>query len=269
MRTGDYYTDGYHRVRFYHERGILPVLPTREQMRAGIYSYSAHRVVQFKMKRMVRQLRSRVAIKPMARQGAGLQVEATGDTFEPYRGYEELGPLGRALATPMVRGIVLSVLCPEYSVGGRGLCVGTHLIVNHLLYLPHVDIGALWDLQLLHPDPGGLDLLEERLEVAATQRGRAGKLYHTVAAAGGDVELWYRTLAALIPRIRQFDYPDATGEPMFIEFVERCSHLGPREMKFFRNHDVLQPYPEIEWPRPSRLNLPQAPRAVVVGARAS
>ena len=49
--------------------------------------------------------------------------------------------------------------------------------VNHLLYIPHTALGATWDLQLLVADPGGLDLAEERIEIACNATGLRGRVY--------------------------------------------------------------------------------------------
>jgi hypothetical protein len=246
VRLSDVWTDGLHRARFYFHHGLLDVMPTRDQLAAGIAERSKWRRAKFKVYRL--WSKRSFLLKPYVRQGKGVFVEEPKEPMAGrYTSFRDLRWYHKALSAPAVRGAYLTVLCPEYLLAGYGVAVGKNLIVNHLLYIPHIDIGATWDLQLLQADPGGLDLLERRLEQARSRRGARGKLCRLLAESGGDAERWYATLAELTPRARRFDYAPFLGEPTFVDFLKLCAEIDPRHFGFFKTHSILDPHPEIDW----------------------
>jgi hypothetical protein len=62
---------------------------------------------------------------------------------------------------------------------------------------------ALWDLQIIHADEGGLEQLERELELAVTNRRLKYQFYRAMIQ---DLS-YYDHLYDLIPRVRRFDYP--------------------------------------------------------------
>jgi len=248
MRLANYRTSGMHRVAFYYERGLIPALPTPEQINIGIRSKGLRGKLRYWRDALNEHLERGQMASAIARHGDGLYADAP-TTAEGYESFEEFPLLKRLLSVPLVRGPVLAMVCPEYALAGRGLRVGTNLIVNHLLYLPHIYIGPTWDLQLLAPDPGGLDLLEERLKIARKGTGFQGQLYRAVAEAGGDIELWFDTLANVIPGCRRLEFPEYRHEPTLLEFFQRCGELEPRDYEHFCTHSILNEYAQMGWPR--------------------
>jgi hypothetical protein len=256
MRLSDYWTDGAHRVAFYYEHGFIPAMPTPTQIRVGMSSLAVPNKLRQWIRTIARQLRDRSFARQVVRHGSGLYMDRAA-VSATYEGFDRLPVYKRLLSVPAVRGPVLALLCPEYVFAGRGLHIGTNLIVNHLLYLPHIGIGPVWDLQLVTPDPGGLDRLEERLAIARAGRGLRGRLYRLVGEAGGDVEVWYPTLESLIPACRRLEFPESHHEPTLVEFLYRCAELEPRDYEYFRTRSVVKPHPRIGWPRSP---LPPPPR---------
>ena len=259
MKLSEIKTDGHHRVRFFHERGLVPVMPTPEQLYVGLtVPKRLHRAIYHGVLRIRARFRDRILVRPVARTGkalylansdeilAGRQDEMAAETFDSMR------LRGRLLSVPLLRGAALGVLCPEYLLAGFGLQCGRNLIVNHLLYLPHIGVGPTWDLQLIHADPGGLDWLEQRLAIARARDTFRGRLYYDVAQAGGDVDGWYDTLEKIIPAARHFEYPNMEeGEVTFVEALNRCAALEPHHMEHFRanpHKTVMGNHPEIPWP---------------------
>jgi len=247
-----------HRVRFFHEHGLVPVMPTKEQIQVGFFvPRRLHRLFYFGLVRLTRRIKSMTLTKPEARGGKALYLantigEGEGQEEDAAREtFESLGIVGKLVSVPLVRGLVLGVLCPEYLLAGFGMTCGRNLITNHLLYLPHIGIGPTWDLQLLQGDPGGLDWLEERLELARERDGFRGKLYYNVARSGGDVDAWYTTLGTIVADARRFEYHAMPGtEITFVQHLNLCARLEPSELSWFRAHpetSIRVAQQEIGW----------------------
>ena len=104
---------------------------------------------------------------------------------------------------------------PWNPVAGTGLTMPLKPLISHVLHTPHEL--ALWDLQIIHADEGGLDQLERELALAATNRRLTYRFYRAMIQ---DLS-YYDHLYDLIPRVRRFDYPPPppTHGPLGVNLV--------------------------------------------------
>jgi len=91
---------------------------------------------------------------------------------------------------------------PWNVVPTTGLEIPAKYLIAHLLHTPHPT--ALWDVQVLHPDPGALDDLERGIEACAAGRWVRWRLFRAMAPRPG----YFEYLASLVQRVRRFDYPE-------------------------------------------------------------
>ena len=296
----------WHRVEFYYEHGLIPVMPTPEQFAAGC---SHNRLASELRRKLVPNLKRVFSKEAWIRSapvssnpgevvvGGTMYRSAHGwerrddatlavDLDEKFRpGIESL--LARLADVDILRAVIIHAVVPEALTGGLGFQISTSHIVNHLLMSPHPSEHAVWDLQLIQPDPGGLDLFECRLDAARTGRGLRGKalrslgtvrgqgghLYELVryedpqtgrvsyvdatAAEGGEVlttrqqwDEWYDHVGETIARARRFEYEDCKyPAPSVPEFLNLCAQLTPDDFEFFRDKKIFRSHPEIDWPR--------------------
>jgi hypothetical protein len=90
---------------------------------------------------------------------------------------------------------------PIDPIGGTGLTIPRKNLISHILHPPHHS--ALWDVQIVHADEGGLDELERELEETVTGRGLKPHVYRAMTQRMA----YYPHLRDLLPRVRRFDYP--------------------------------------------------------------
>jgi hypothetical protein len=90
---------------------------------------------------------------------------------------------------------------PWNAVSGTGLTVPLKNLISHVVHAPHPT--ALWDVQIIHADEGGLDQLEREIELAATGRGLKPRIYRALTQHIS----YYDYLRDLVPQVRRFDYP--------------------------------------------------------------
>jgi hypothetical protein len=90
---------------------------------------------------------------------------------------------------------------PVDAVATTGLTIPLKSLISHVCHEPHYT--ALWDVQIIHGDEGGLDQLEREIELAATGRGLKPRLYRAMTQSSS----YYDYLRDLVPRVRRFDYP--------------------------------------------------------------
>lgn len=84
---------------------------------------------------------------------------------------------------PLVEQVLLNIPC-KY-------------LISHVLHTPHYT--ALWDVQIIYADEGGLD----QLEYDTTGRGPKRYLYRAMTQSTS----YYNHLRDLVPQVRRFDYP--------------------------------------------------------------
>ena len=118
-----------------------------------------------------------------------------------------------------------SVCNPWELIPAAGLNASTGCVISHILQTPHPS-PALWDLQVIHPDEGGLDRLERRVDEALLGRSAAARINRAL----GSRPRQFEELKELIPRVRRFDYPpqaDGTEEKFLslVGFLRYASEL--------------------------------------------
>jgi hypothetical protein len=178
------------------------VLPSLEQFRAACRSARLARVLRERMGPFTRRLFSAQAFRRAARtstEPSEVVAEATIYRFregrpaapapiEPRAAASEpaeaLPPLDALLARmneiDALRAILMHGVVPVATLAGLGLRVPPAITANHLLAAPHPCEKAVWDIQLLHAEPGGLELLEARVEEARRAKTVLGKLLRTL-----------------------------------------------------------------------------------------
>jgi hypothetical protein len=109
---------------------------------------------------------------------------------------------------------------PWNAVAGTGLTMPLKPLISHVLHTPHEL--ALWDLQIIHADEGGLEQLERELELAVSNRSLKYQFYRAMI----QDRSYYDHLYDLIPRVRRFDYPPPlpTHGPLGVNLVAFLNH---------------------------------------------
>jgi hypothetical protein len=104
---------------------------------------------------------------------------------------------------------------PWHATTTSGLNVPLKHLIEHVIHAPAPS--SLWDVQLIHPDPGGLDQLESAIESAVNGSGMKSRIYRALVQ---DLD-YYDYLRDLVTRVRRFDYPPpALGyKPIFENLV--------------------------------------------------
>ena len=100
-----------------------------------------------------------------------------------------------------VRFALMTCYNPWNAIPSTGLSTPMKYLVSHVVHAPHPT--ALWDVQIIHADEGGIDLLAKEVQRAKTGRGLTPRIYRALAQRPG----YYEYLENLIPRVRRFDYP--------------------------------------------------------------
>ena len=114
------------------------------------------------------------------------------------------------------------VFNPWVVVPTMGLNIPVKLHLAHILQTDH-DL-PLWDLQIIHPDPGALDELERQVEATRAGLGPRARLNRAIASSPG----YFDYLKDLIPRIRRFDYPAVPKglNPLGVNLVSFLNHAA-------------------------------------------
>jgi hypothetical protein len=105
---------------------------------------------------------------------------------------------------------------PWNAIPGSGLTVPLKNLISHVVHAPHPT--ALWDVQIIHADAGGLDQLAREIELTATGDGLKPRIYRALTQ---DMS-YYDYLRDLVPRVRRFDYPPPTPgfNPVYENLVD-------------------------------------------------
>jgi len=109
---------------------------------------------------------------------------------------------------------------PGNAIPGTGLTIPCKNLISHVVHAPHPT--ALWDVQIIHADEGGLDQLEREINLAATGRSLKPRIYRALTQDSS----YYDYLRDLVPRVRRFDYPPPPPgfNPVFENFVRFLQH---------------------------------------------
>ncbi len=119
----------------------------------------------------------------------------------------------------------LTVQCvfnPWTPIPTTGLNIPPRYLISHVVHSPHPS--ALWDIQILHPDPGALDELGRQIELADKSPGLRWRTYRAMAQRAG----YYDYLRGLVERIRRFDYPPSPPgfDPILENLVKFLNHAA-------------------------------------------
>ena len=220
--------DPWPRIEFYVRHGLVQKMPTAQQLKQvsklNVYKgggmterlryYAMHPLNLFPTQAKIQALQRRrmrsakdTAESEKAQRSGTLSVHQSGNNkmhaLEPFSDRLlkmacQFSPLRFAIAcyfNPYGWAV------PWNAVAGTGLTMPLKPLISHVLHTPH-DL-ALWDLQIIHADEGGLDQLERELDLAVTSRRLKYRFYQAMIQ---DLS-YYNHLHDLIPRVRQFDYP--------------------------------------------------------------
>lgn len=227
MLTG---VDPLPRVQFYVDQGLVSALPTPEQLRragaandqagAGVGEriryYLKHPLDLFPTANKKRRLRKPNSV--IAQEGLGLVgtpdenkiYETQSATLTDADAFDRF--LRQVFLWSPPRFLVQCIYNPYNALKSDGLAIPSKYLISHILHAPHPS--ALWDVMLLHPDPGALDELAAELERARSSRRLRYRVYRAMAQREG----YYDYLGGLIDRVRRFDYPPPT--PGFVPRFE-------------------------------------------------
>jgi hypothetical protein len=106
---------------------------------------------------------------------------------------------------------------PWNAIPGTGLTIPLANLISLVLHAPHPT--ALWDVQIIQADEGGLDQLERELELTMTGRGFKPRIYRALTQDSS----YYDYLRELVPRVRRYDYPPSP--PGFNPIFENLIHF--------------------------------------------
>ena len=217
MRTG---VDPWPRIEFYVRNGLVKAMPTTEQLRKAssrnayattpverLNYYIRHPLHLLPTEAKRRQLR-RVAFKTVAEShdSQGTAVATAGrDTGNGIANKVPHLLTDRILSytfqfTP-ARFAVQCYFNPWNATTGTGLNVPLKYLIEHVVHAPAPS--SLWDVQIIHPDAGGLDRLEREIEWVANGSGMKSRIYRALVQ---DTD-YYDYLRDLVTRVRRFDYP--------------------------------------------------------------
>jgi hypothetical protein len=204
------------RIEFYVRQGLVPRAPTDAQLakaflairdKVGVLGqmkyYSKHPLMIFPTARKRAALRQ--PITEMARDGYEAPHQVAVDAVA--RDAASKPALDRALERLFLfspaRFAAQCAFNPWAAIPSSGLNVPRGFLISHILHTTHPP-PAIWDMQVLHGDEGGLDELAARLERALRGEG----LRSRVDRALGCREGYFDYLREWIPRIQRFDYPE-------------------------------------------------------------
>jgi hypothetical protein len=228
---GKWRDKGYHRAVWCYEQGLISKLPSRAQFDAGCAHMRLGRAIVTRSRPLLRQLLNKQAFRPAGMtvpDAAEISLEATKNSAgrlhrvsgaetelkaQELRAdrFEGLGAVDRIIARmneiDVLRASLVHTIVPCASYAGLGFMIDASYIANHLLYAPHPCEQAVWDLQLLQPESGGLELFEQRIEEAREAKTLRGKILRTLGtrrvARGHRFELVRTT--------------DATGQVRYVD----------------------------------------------------
>ena len=222
-----YGVDPWQRIEFYVRHGLVPKMPTATQLRQvsklNVYKgggmterlrYYARHPLNLFPTQTKRQALQRMRMRSANDTAAATKVPASALAVpQSYNNNTDaLKPVsGRLLNTAcQFSPLRFAIACyfnphgwsvPWDAVTGTGLTMPLKSLISHVLHTPH-DL-ALWDLQIIHADEGGLDQLERELTLAVADRRLKYRIYRAMIQ---DLS-YYDHLHDLIPRVRRFDYP--------------------------------------------------------------
>lgn len=218
------------RIEFYVRNGLIPHSPTEEQLAAAtrkvlmtvgvaerLAFYAKHPLQLFPTARKAR--RADIPIKEIISKGAAVAIhdaECSGSrsiSWEADPFFDRM--LKWTLLFPPARLVTRFVFNPWVIVPTTGLNIPVKLHIVHLLQTDHNF--PLWDLQIIHSDPGALDELERQVDATLAGIGLKARLNRALATCPG----YFEFLKEQIQRVRRFDYPPVPRDlgPITVDLV--------------------------------------------------
>jgi hypothetical protein len=210
------YVDPWPRIDFYVRHGLVANRPTPEQLReASKLNFEGFGVAE-RMRHYMRHpeqilFPTKKRKQALLRTPIPVMAGASTVTLEDGRSGEtqDIPLVDRALRTiyqfPALRFVTSCCFNPYFwpvdAVAGTGLTIPLRFLISHVCHVPHYT--ALWDVQVIHADEGGLDQLEREIELTMTGRGLKPRLYRAMTQSMS----YYESLRELLPRVRRFEYP--------------------------------------------------------------
>lgn len=234
LRIPFLWTDHRPRIEFYVREGLIPRAPSESQLaravagmkyQAGVLGqlifYSKHPALLFPT-----AAKQKFVDNP---RGGGDQTPRVEATAEVTRKRAEAPALDRFLNRLFLfspaRFLAKSYFNPWETIPSSGFNTPAWCLIAHTLQTTHPPPG-IWDIQVLHPDPGALDELERQVENSLRGQGLRARVNRALGCQPDHFE----DLKDLIPRIRRFDYPavpDGVEERMenVVSFLQYAGEL--------------------------------------------
>jgi hypothetical protein len=221
------------RIEFYVRHGLVARMPSESQLRAAsrlnLYGAGVVERVRYYARHPLDLMPTAGKKRSLAQSnmdiaGRGTEVARDDAAIDTQRAQAEKGRVDRALETMFqvgpIRFAVQTVFNPWNPIPATGLNIPAKYLIAHIVHAPHPT--AVWDTQIIHPDPGALDELERQIDLAARGRGLRWRIYRSMAQRPG----YYDYLRDLVPRIRRFDYPPTppTFNPVLENLVNFLNH---------------------------------------------
>jgi hypothetical protein len=201
------------RIEFYVRNGLVPRMPTPRQLKeASKLNVSGFGLVE-RMNYFLRHpqelfptnRRKRALLRmPMSGMSQKSVEKPDRHAVDPPKPFVEK-TLKSAYQFAPLRFVTACCFNPYFwpinEIAGTGLTIPPKNLISHVLHTPHYS--ALWDVQIIHADDGGLDQLEYEIELAARGNGMRSRLYRAMIQSMA----YYDHLRELVPRVRRFDYP--------------------------------------------------------------
>lgn len=209
------WTDHRPRVEFYLRSGLIPKAPTDEQLARAFEEIRTKVGLSGQIRYYAKHP---LMLLPTARKRAATRLSISRIEAEGFQSPETVavdsvptsGPrppafdafLERLFLFTPARFVTQLALNPWAIVPSSGLNTPLTFLIAHILHTNHPP-PAIWDMQIIHADEGGLEELDRRL--VRTMRGSG--LRARVDRSLGCREGYYEHLREWIPRVRRFEYP--------------------------------------------------------------
>jgi hypothetical protein len=209
------WTDHRPRIEFYVRQGLVAKAPSDEQLarafdairdKVGVLGqikyYSKHPLMIFPTARKRAALRQNIAEMARERYEAPHEVPVDAAAQAGERPPLLDRSLERLFAFSPARFAAQCAFNPWAAIPSSGLNTPGNFLISHILHTTHPP-PAIWDMQIVHADPGGLDELDARLERAMRSEGLRARIDRALGCREG----YFDYLREWIPRVRRFEYP--------------------------------------------------------------
>ena len=204
--------DPYERIRVYARMGLIDAVPSPKQLAKaewinGSVGAGPLERLRFFVRRPLDLFPTRAKRNALRQSSQDIQRNgfAPVSDEDATHGSAELPRLDRFLRwlflfSP-IRLLVQWAYNPFHMSPGSGLDVPQGYIISHLLLAPHPS--ALWDVQIIAADHGGLDALELELDRCVAGSSLRARVFRAMSQRDG----YYAYLREIIQQVRRREYP--------------------------------------------------------------